>query len=47
MQLLKHFTIQYPTFTLDIPPNSEMQHIYDAYLFHWFSPNDCLILKRS
>ena len=43
MQLLKYFTIKYPTFTIDISANGEMLHIYDAYLFHWFSSRKCLI----
>ena len=45
IQLLKHLTIQYPTFTLDTSANGEILHIYD-YLFHWFSSLECLILKE-
>ena len=47
VQLLKHFTLQYPTFTLDISANGEILHINNAYLFHWFSFHKCLILKGS
>ena len=44
LQLLKHLTIQCPTFTLGISDNYEMQHFRDGHLFHSFSFQKCLVL---
>ena len=41
VKLLKHFTVQYPTFTLGKSFNGEMLHIYYTYLFHCFSSHKC------
>ena len=41
VKLLKHFTVQYPTFTLGKSFNGEMLHIYYTYLFYCFSSHKC------